>query len=391
MTKIIIPQELEKIRDRARQAIAPILPANTETKADRDFLFSGQRTEAGRSLPPYYLIYFLLVDLLGFQNLGQFEKIAWSVPIDFEGAAYLIEHRKLGVGVFARDAVVDNDNAKRIVALIKRGVQVAQPFFRWMADNAVKDSKFNVINNGQRLFERYKYLRELYEGAASEAERRKEEKIITHHSATATSYHYRSSELRRNAGWLAMAAIDAFFSWTEHIFIHLAILQECVTTGTEVADLIGADWGDKYKLALDIQQRDAKIHFDELAVIRRQLRNFVAHGAFGKAGEAFHFHSRAGAVPVALDYHSSKSKFTLSEGLNFDDAYAFSTIDKFITFLWSGSREPARIYIQDSDLPLILPMAQDGTYKLAMSSIAEMISFVDHLSARFDNAANMDW
>jgi hypothetical protein len=42
------------------------------------------------------VVYFLLVDLLGFKNLGTFEKIAWSVPVDFEGRAFLIEHRKAG-------------------------------------------------------------------------------------------------------------------------------------------------------------------------------------------------------------------------------------------------------------------------------------------------------
>jgi hypothetical protein len=409
-TQIIIPQELEKIRDRARLAIARILPANAETKGDRDFLFNCQRTDAGRSLPPYYLVYFLLVDLLGFPNLGQSEKTAWSVPIDFEGNAFLIEHRKFGIGVFARDAKAENENAKRIVALIKRGVKVAQPFFRWIADNAVRDSKFNVINKGSALFERYKYLHSLYKGSLVEEERLKQEQearigqreFSTHLFSVGESKNISPSDIvnmfkcgfvhqSEEVSWLAIAAIDAFFAWTEHIFVHLAILQERITTGSDVGSLIGAEWGEKYKCVFDVQQRDAKAHFDELTIIRRQLRNFVAHGAFGKEGEAFHFHSRAGAVPVALDYRSSKPKFSLSPELGFDDAYAFSAIDHFITFLWSGSREPARIYIQDYNLPLILPMAQDGTYKKAMASVSEMTSFVEHLSAQFDNAANMDW
>jgi hypothetical protein len=134
-----------------------------------------------------------------------------------------------------------------------------------------------------------------------------------------------------------------------------------------------------------------KSHFDELIIIRRQLRNFMAHGAFGKEGEAFHFHSGAGAVPVAFHYASSKPKFSLSPELTFDDAKAIEAIEKFITYLWSGPREIARIYIQESGLPLILPMARDGTYKKAMSSLDEMNSLVDHLSRRADDVANMDW
>jgi hypothetical protein len=50
--------------------------------------------------------------------------------------------------------------------------------------------------------------------------------------------------------WLALAAIDAFYAWTEHIFIHIAILQGRITTGTELADLAGAEWNVKFKHAL---------------------------------------------------------------------------------------------------------------------------------------------
>jgi hypothetical protein len=117
----------------------------------------------------------------------------------------------------------------------------------------------------------------------------------------------------------------------------------------------------------------------------------MAHGAFGKGGEAFHFHSSAGAVPVAFDYKSSKPKFSLSPELAFDDAKAIGAIESFIKFLWSGPREAAKIYIQGSELPLILPMAHDGTYKKALSSLDDMNSFVADLTRQFDNAANMDW
>lgn len=116
-----------------------------------------------------------------------------------------------------------------------------------------------------------------------------------------------------------------------------------------------------------------------------------SHGAFGKAGEALRFHSSAGAVPVVFDYTLAKQTFSLSSALAFDDAEAISAIERFIAILWSGQRSPAKLYIQESGLPLILPMAADGAYKKAMASIEGMNTFVEHLSAQFDNAANMDW
>lgn len=132
--------DLEKVRERAAKAIQPIAPATEQTKAEKNFLFDAKRTDAGRNLPPYYLVYFLLVDLLKFKNLGQFEKIAWSVPIDFKGRAFLIEHRKFGLGIFAADLPADESDAEEIAKRIrkttrstfKQGLLVlVQPYRNW--------------------------------------------------------------------------------------------------------------------------------------------------------------------------------------------------------------------------------------------------------------------
>jgi hypothetical protein len=389
-----VPKEFDRIREMANRAILPLKPADATTRAEEKFLFTAKRTEAGRLLPPYYLIYFLLVDLLGFNNLGKFEKLAWSVPVDLDGVAYLIEHRKLGIGVFAHKPEAEEHQAQRIVQLIHKGVKVAQPYFRWRAETAVQKSKFNIANKGRQLFDRYEYFRDCSKSAAAEAEARKEERIVTRRETSfgnSTTYEYPSWKIARNAGWMALAAVDAFFAWTEHIFIHMAILQGIITTGDQVAKLAGAEWSAKFKCAVGLDDRLTKSHFDKLIVIRRQLRNFMAHGAFGKEGEAFSFHSGAGAVPVAFDYRASKPEFSLTPELAFDDAEAIETVEKFILHMWSGSREPAKIYIQEFGLPIILTFAGDGTYRKAMSSMEDMQQFAEHLGRQVDDAANMDW
>lgn len=410
MTGIVLPTELEGLREAARRALEPIKPADDRSRAAPNFLFAAERADASCDLPPYYLVYFLLVDLLGFRNLSRFEKLDWSVPIDFEGQAYLIEYRRFGVGIFTRDAASEKQQTERIVALIKKGVRAAAPFFRWMADNAVRESKFNVRNVGGKLFARYSYFRDSFRTASVEAENSKQDhealqkqrelpvggySVKARSSATTSElvamFTFPWAHMEERSGWLALAAIDAFFTWTEHIFIHLAILQGRVTTGEEVAGLAGSEWKEKFKSALDITDNAAKKHLDALVTIKRQLRNFMAHGAFGKEGEAFSFHSNAGAVPVAFDHRTTRSRFSLTPELAFDDKDALATIENFITYLWSGKREPARLYILESDLPLILPMASDGTYAAAMATVDDMNTFVNSLMRKFDAAANMNW
>jgi hypothetical protein len=358
---------------------------------DERFIWYGDRTDAGRRLPPYYLVYFLLVDLLGFIDLGREEKVAWSVPVDFEGEIYSIEHRKFGVGVFVPNPKEHEERAQQIVSLIRKGVKAAEPYFEWLAERAIQTSALNVTNNSAWLYDRYAYLRDAFRSAIAEAHARKDERHTRQTSSTGTVTHVPWIGLKTQAGWLALAAIDAFFSWTEHIFIHLAILIGHATKGQQVADLVKADWKHKFKQALDVRERDLKKLFDDLVVIKGQLRNFVAHGAFGKNGEAFHFHSAAGAVPVMLTDRTDRYGYSISGELSFDDKAAILIVEKFIGVLWSGEREPARIYIQESGLPLILTMASDGTYARAMSSVEDMSEFVEALSEQFDNAANMDW
>jgi hypothetical protein len=387
-----LPEHLTAVRDAARLALLPVKAAGTDAKAEESFLFEAKRTEAGRNLPPYYLVFFLLVELLEFRNLGRFEKLAWSIPVELNGRAFLIEHRKFGVGVFAHDPKLEENDAKEIVSRIQKAVRVAEPFFDWLAETAVAASSLNVTNNSVPLFDRFRFLTEDYRRRKQEAHDRRNERIVTRHE-TATGFSELTKmpayRLRKESGWMALSAIEAFFSWTEHIFILLAVLLGAAETGAAVARLADADWATKYKTALDLNDPISKSYYDQLISIRRELRNFVAHGAFGKQGEAFHFHSGAGAVPVLLP-HRENNKFRFREGVNFDHEAAIDTIDAFIPILWSGVRAPAKIYLT-TELPLILTYAANGTYRKAMKSFKEMEELVEHLGSEFDRAANMDW
>ena len=379
---------IDDIRDKAGKAIAPLIPANEKTIAPAEGLsFYGIRMEAGRRLPLYYFVYFLLVDLLHFKNLGRSEKVAWSVPVDFEGKAFWIEHRKLSVGVFAENIPDDEAAAAEIVRLIQNGVKAAQPYFNQLASDAVVGSKLNVVNKSSELFDRYHYYTNLYKKKYEEVKRRKDERVVTTMGNT-TNINFPDFTLNRETNWLALAAIECFFSWTEHVFIHMAILSGRCITGTAVAKLAGSDWPIKYKAALDLGDPISKQFYDELVSVRRQIRNFIVHGSFGKQGEAFSFHSSAGAVPVS--FSDRTDHFRVGLGVDFEESEAISIIERFIDHFWSGPRAPAKIYLE-SGLPLILSMAAQGDYKKAMASESEMTGFTVYLGRMVDNAANMDW
>lgn len=400
-----LPPAMQQVREAAHEAVGAVEPAGAlKSPIETKGLFLSSRTGGGRYLPPYYLVYFLLVDLLGFPKLGQKEKSAWTVPIRYRGRLYGIEHRKMGLGIFApnldpnammstapsEEAEAD---AREIAALIEKGVAAAEPYFEWRAEQAAAGVHLNVVNESNWLFERYEYFRDRCKALSAEAELRKSEKIIKtetlENGIETTTWIFPSYALRSEADWNAQAAVEAFFSWTEHVFIHLAILQGRLHSGEDVANIADSDWKTKFKAALNVNDVQTKNHYDNLLNLRRQIRNFMAHGAFGKRGEAFRFHSGAGAVPVLLT-HRKRRRYSLTGESAFNEDWAIAEIEKFIKHLWSGSRLPARDYIC-SGLPSILTLVADGTYARAMQSAEDMNDFVDSLTRQFDNAANMDW
>lgn len=386
-----LPNDIDDLSAKIQKILEPIASVvSKDTMADKNFLFTADRTDAGRSLPPYYLVYFLFVDLLGYKNLGQFEKVAWSVPIDYNGTAYLLEHRKMGMGLFASDKKNQEGECRDIVKKINKAVKVAQPYFEWVANEAAKQSKLNVLNHSLRLHDRYNFLLGEYKKKLEEAISRKDEKIRTQLSENSWSVQMPYYELKRESEWLALSAIDAFYGFTEHVFIHASILKGRLLTGEDVANLADKDWASKFKACLNVQRNAVKPHYDRLVAIKRQIRNYMAHGAFGKNGEAFQIHSGAGAVPLLMPHQKGSSRFSMQSGTEFLEEEAIGAIEEFMQFYWESKDFPEVIYIK-STLPSILTYASDSTYRIAMASTDDMESFVDYLIGVHDRAGDMDW
>jgi hypothetical protein len=166
----VLPLELLAVRDAALSAMDDLLPAGPPASRDESkSFFLSSWTKAGRNLPPHYLVHFLLIDLLKFPYLGQWEKVAWAVPVRLGGKLYGVEHRKMGIGVFApnpdpsasRSGIAsegDESDAREIVRRINRAVELASPYFEWRAQTAAKGRDINVVNTSAVLFERYRFF-----------------------------------------------------------------------------------------------------------------------------------------------------------------------------------------------------------------------------------------
>lgn len=385
--------DIGQIKLNAEQILRPIKPIDSQTKIDKDFWFKAQRSIHSVRLQPYYLIYFLFFELLDYKDLGPFEKVAWGFFLDYNGKVFLIEYRKLGIGVFIQ-CKDEEEEAGEIVNLINRAIKKITPFFDFIVEKAIEDSKLNVRNNNIELFSRYEYLKKLYKEQFTYYQENKGEYKINKVKTESGEYTERVSlsyEFRKNSNWLAISCIEAFFSWTEHLFIHIAIVGNGLCNGEELTKLIGAEWKVKFNKAIPNHDPFIKKTYDELLVVRQQLRNFVAHGAFGKDGNAFTFHSGAGAVPVLMTHNRTENRFSLTGHLNFNDEVVVKLIEDFVDYLWNSPLKQVMCYTQKYGLPSILTYAEDGTYKKAIESFESMEEFSTNLRQQIDDSLNMDW
>ena len=186
----------EAIKAKALQAIWPL-------KSVDSIFYGSQRTAAGRGLPEHYLVYFLLVDLLGFENLGRHEKLVWSIPVELEGQVLFIEHRKLGLGVFTSGGIGAGEaepTAKEIVRLVNRGIRAALPYFDWRAKQAVNNSEINVRNKCGDLYQRFEFLLGLYNAKTVELQANAGKTVITDYSTGGVGISFPEYPLSRGGG-----------------------------------------------------------------------------------------------------------------------------------------------------------------------------------------------
>ena len=249
---------------------------------------------------------------------------------------------------------------------MKRGIGAARRYFDHLAAEAVTGKQLNVNNNCSWLFGRYTYLRDLFKEKAATVQNRslynaQETETVLEDGRSIKSFTLNYSDAEE-AKWIGVAAIEAFFSWTEHVLIHIGILLGKLKTGADVSAMADKEWSEKVKVAIDLSaDKEMRDIYEELLEIRRQVRNYMAHGAFGKQGEAFQFHSGAGAVPVNLTGRDSGLSMWINP--SFEESRAIDVMESFIKKLWEGERAPAKIHLDDSDLPVILSHASDGRRK----------------------------
>ncbi len=362
------------------------------------------------TLPKYYLVYFLFVDFLNFTKFGPFEKIAYIIPFKYKGNFFRIEYRKFGMVLVGEEAA----NFEPVKNVIIGAVRASEKYYSKMAEDSLSGCNLNVVNSSAKLWQKFEFFKRSYFELNKDSENKKIEldqrqknpkdikspaDWINDNALATTELRKRLNEnlepkrLLEQANWMAHAAVDAFFSWTEHFFTHLLVLKGVIKTGEDFKVSLQENWTTKAKKIFSMSDPDDQKIYSEFQKYRDQQRNFYAHGALGKQGEALRFHSSCGAVPIKLLPSQSIPRFTVW-GRDENKPVSVQTLertDAFVEQLFSGWRSIAEIYLREYGLDSILQYSSDGTYEKVMNSPELMKEFCEALSYEIDRYENMDF
>ncbi|NWL29132.1 hypothetical protein DM794_19050 [Paenarthrobacter ureafaciens] len=336
---------------------------------------------------PYLIRYALL--LIGLEDLGRSEKIAFYIPLSYRGRHGAVALQKFGMRLYLdHDPHDEADRAKaekahhEIVRKLESAVRIVESWIlRPFSEEQVSSGNVTIGNQYGTLRRSYEYFREGARRAFAGDESKSE----------AVSFGGLSLVSDPPEGFYNLvAALNAYLSLLEHTLVLALPFTDFSPETESLPDFISQRWGDKYGRVFDSQDRDARRHRDQLVRLVETWRNTYSHGGFDKHQATIHFHvPGVGAVPAAFSDIRDSPHFQFVPAREADFEEAMKTLDALDSWLQTGPLSDAMLWIlegldvrYDKDFREELRLARDA---------GQLEDMIQHHSYLWEQNANMDW
>lgn len=381
---------------KASRHVAPIL-SRFGPPSDKRWEGTFACRVAREQAPVPWLVYLVLVQIGGLKDIGRHEKTLWQVPFRFDGIDAVIRHEKFGLrlyidrgGLHGRDSsTVAEDILSKLRALI---TAAERDILKDLAARRLDDGRVTLVNQNHPLRGAYEHFRrEAQESLAASRDPDTTEIGEPGTDGWLTIGLSRRFERTEIGSYNGLAAINAYFSWLEHVLVLMFAFASEPPTKSRLASHIGNRWADKFKSIFDMHEPDTGRVYADLHDIAETYRNTYGHGGFDKRGAAIAVHVEGiGAVPAALSDIRSSPHF---------EAYPFATesftdvttkLDRVDAFLQHGPMSLAKRYI-DSGLDAAFDPSSRSALLRAARSVENMERLIERRSKMVDDYLNMDW
>lgn len=360
---------------------------------DRAFLGAPSRRIPlgwGRPIEPWEAA-FILRKIVGCEDSGRGEKLAWEFPLRFEGVAMTLAFEKFGLRAYV-DASLDDEAATALAQRMAEQLARAVPLLKKTVLTAIADEQVtlgvvNVENHYRRLHRQFTHFKKLSEQSlvtAAGTERVTEE---------LPDGGWRSSNparyIEEEARFEGKAAVHMLFSLLEHLLLIEFFLAGKDPANGQLAQFIGSGWNDKFKQVADLTDSETKRQYDRLVALHEDLRNPTAHGEVESDGTDFRF--------ILPDIGPVATRLVVQKGTRRTYRWTSSTIHDILAELteverWLASGFLGRaVQYGESDLELYFGSDLGAAIALSSDDPEGLNQVIEYVSRMVDNAANMDW
>lgn len=350
-----------------------------------------------------WVLRFMLVDVVGCDDFGRGEKVAWVCTVEMDGTPIQFSFRRFGLRA-AVDGRMERAEAASTVATCLRRLRSALPLvekklIRPLIDQAIDDGQVTISNQYPYFKGMYEHLRGLAEQSSIDAAGLKPVSTAFPHGA---SMSFPAVTRAREAEFEAHGALLALFSMLEHVLVIAMSFDEFDASAEKLSAFLRFTWSEKFKRVVDITDPDGKAVYDLLKRLADENRNPAAHGGIDRRATNLAVHLPGyGAVPQGVfpgasaptySFHPGlpRNAFPFTELLDHDNsASGWPAVDHVIAWLEQGQLAAPCTY-GESGLPLLFDPASRAEAHAAQAPDG-LDELLDRRSRLVDQAANMDW
>lgn len=348
-----------------------------------------------KTAPAPYMVFLTLVYGLGFNFvLRPYEKMAWLIPITFNGLPMCIGHQKFGLWIVA----ANQDEAHRILpelfARLRKAEQVTERILQPEVEKRIRAGQITVDNQFFWTRDRYLFFRQrAIKAYTSKRPLRSKTRKVNWGPIKAVTTFSDPFKSQREGFYFASAAVDAYFSHLEHVLVLLLPFSGFRQDRDDLQAYIRKFWTDKFKRIFDLSKNEkARKLYEELREVKERLRNSVAHGGFEKGIASLFVHFKEiGAAPATLSTHpNNKGLFRLFPIQEMDFEKACHIFDEADCLLKEDESRYGYKYAE-TGLPVAFSVQAISSYEDAMKSDKSFNSLMKKNIAFLDVYENMDW
>ncbi len=321
-------------------------------------------------------------------DTGRAEKLAWQFRFTFRGHRCALSLQKFGLRLYV-DGDLEAESASplvdELIQTLRSAMKVVERrVFAPFATAQLEAGHLTIRNQAHHLRRMYEHFRERAEQSrGSEVAGGSLDDLMNAWNAE------RAEE--QNRFYNAVAMVNAYFSWLEHILVLCRPLTPPRPAPDTLRDFIGLRWREKFRNVFDVSQpgRAKSIH-DALHDVAEEHKNTYSHGGFDKRDGAFLIHSDFGAMPARLSDDVVGQVVGMPLGQRLTVATITAVLDEADDWFRTG---PTQFGIMYAERGLDLPLQQEHLDRAfaAMTSVDDFRAWLDALGKHVDDLSNMDW